>query len=156
MRHQRTQPRALFSGFRDRGKHFSPEFGNLREICPGADPASIGMVGRCVASYRMIAKTQRSFDPMATARIGGNVPSVPAFQETFHLSRTSSTNSLMDGKCRGNASVYRRGDVLQEIDPKWFERRGGAARRAFIGDLAADSGWRPDRSRHYSMEVVEC
>jgi hypothetical protein len=35
-------------------------------------------------------------------------------------------------------------------------RRDGAARRAFIGDLATDSGWRPDRSKHYSMKVIEC
>jgi hypothetical protein len=56
----------------------------------------------------------------------------------------------------GKAVVSRRGDVLQEIDPKWFERWGGAARRAFIGDLATDSGWHPDRSKHYSMKVIEC
>ncbi len=45
---------------------------------------------------------------------------------------------------------------LQGIDSRWFERRGRAARRAFIGDLAADSGWHPDRSSHHSIKVVEC
>jgi len=43
-----------------------------------------------------------------------------------------------------------------EIDPEWFERRGRATRREFIGDLGAESGWYPNRSRDYSMEVIEC
>jgi hypothetical protein len=46
--------------------------------------------------------------------------------------------------------------ILQRIDAKGFEAVGSPTRREFIGDLGADSGWHPERSTNYSMEVIEC
>jgi hypothetical protein len=46
--------------------------------------------------------------------------------------------------------------ILQRVDAKGFESVGSPTRRAFIGDLGANSGWRPNRSTDYSMEVIEC
>jgi hypothetical protein len=44
-------------------------------------------------------------------------------------------NGWVAADSAGIAGVCRHGDVLQGIDPKWFEGRGGVTGRAFIGDL---------------------
>ena len=50
----------------------------------------------------------------------------------------------------------RRVCVLGWIDSEGFRRLMIATGRASIGDLRADSGWHPNRSRDYSMKVIEC
>jgi hypothetical protein len=44
-------------------------------------------------------------------------------------------NGWVAADSAGIAGVCRRGDALQGIDTKWFEARGRATGRAFIGDL---------------------
>jgi hypothetical protein len=48
------------------------------------------------------------------------------------------------------------GDEWRRVDRNWLKRPVIATGRASIGDLGADSGWHPNRSGDYSMEVIEC
>src|SRR5579872_4451043 len=71
----------------------------------------------------------------------------------FKSKRASECGSENFGRFDG---LWRRNGRLQGCDPKGFKRRGGATRRAFIGDLMVDPGWHPNPLIHYSIKFIEC
>jgi hypothetical protein len=79
------------------------------------------------------------------------MPTPPLFLRKNVILKTLDRETVQECDSKGVRFVLK----LQRIDPKGFASSGRATRRAFIGDLAMDSGWHPNRSTHHSMKVIE-